>query len=219
MNIEPAPACALDARDDVIVGLLLAGGRGSRFDPSGQADKLMALWKAEPIAIHAARRLQTICHPCFAILGPDKPQLRQSLDTAGLITVVDPRVREGLGASLSVGMTTILERINPSAVAVMLADMPAIQASTLTHLADAWRNRPPGFAAAAPYLGTQRGHPVIFGRSVLRTLCELGGDRGAASVLGSVAVLRVDVDDPGILSDIDTPEDLKRIREAPDASA
>lgn len=217
MNIRTASEGATDLGEQPLVGLLLAGGRGSRFDPSGQADKLMALWRAEPIAVHAARRLRAIGHPCFAVLGPDKPLLRQTLDAAGLITVVDPRVREGLGASLSVGMTTILERLNPSAVVVMLADMPAVRASTLTRLADAWRNRPPGIAAAAPYLGTQRGHPVIFGGSVLRALCTLSGDRGAASVLGSLAVLRVDVDDPGILSDIDTPEDLKRIREAPDA--
>ena len=40
-----------------VVGLLLAGGRGSRFDDSGVRNKLLAAIDGEAVVTHAARRL------------------------------------------------------------------------------------------------------------------------------------------------------------------
>ncbi|MGC2038161.1 MAG: nucleotidyltransferase family protein, partial [Paraburkholderia caledonica] len=43
-------------------------------------------------------------------------------------------------------------------------------------------------------------------------LLRLDGDSGARSLLGSERVMRLDVDDAGILRDIDTPDDLRALR-------
>jgi molybdenum cofactor cytidylyltransferase len=59
------------------------------------------------------------------------------------------------------------------------------------------------------YRGTP-GHPVGFGAAHLPALAALTGDRGARAVLqaSATAPVRIDVDDPGVLRDVDRPEDL-----------
>jgi molybdenum cofactor cytidylyltransferase len=54
----------------------------------------------------------------------------------------------------------------------------------------------------------ERGHPVLFGRAHFAALEALNGDRGAASLLREHPVHWVEVEDPGILQDIDRPADL-----------
>jgi len=67
---------------------------------------------------------------------------------------------------------------------------------------------------APRYRGTP-GHPVLFDHSVFAELRALDGDRGARAVIerdpSRVAIVEVDAPPPG---DVDTPEDLARLRRA-----
>ena len=58
-----------------------------------------------------------------------------------------------------------------------------------------------------------RGHPAIFGRVVLDEVLELPPDRGANLVVGArpERILEVAVDDPGVLVDVDTPEEFRKL--------
>lgn len=202
-------------RSPLIAGLLLAGGRGSRFDPSGHSDKLMAHWKGRPLASHAAQLLRSACDPCLAILPPGKPALKALLEQEGLGTFVSEKVREGLGASLAAGVQELTRRVQPDAIVITLADMPAIHHSSLAKLVAVWRERGGRDLAAAPFFGGQRGHPVIFGSGLFSMLAGLSGDRGAGQALSSSKLLAIELDDPGVVRDVDTIEDLKRM-ERPD---
>jgi len=57
----------------------------------------------------------------------------------------------------------------------------------------------------------QRGHPVGFARKYGSLLSALTGDEGARALIAARqwALQRVDVDDPGVLRDIDHPDDLR----------
>jgi molybdenum cofactor cytidylyltransferase len=57
-----------------------------------------------------------------------------------------------------------------------------------------------------------RGHPVLFSRELFDTLGRLAGDRGAGSVLDRLGdrLARVDVEDEGIVFDVDHQADLER---------
>jgi molybdenum cofactor cytidylyltransferase len=90
---------------------------------------------------------------------------------------------------------------------VALADMPCVGAGTVSRVASALRE---GASIAAPFHGGKRGHPVGFARQWLDSLVTLGGDRGARDLLQAHgdAITRIDVDDPGCLFDVDTPDDL-----------
>ena len=59
----------------------------------------------------------------------------------------------------------------------------------------------------------ERGHPVGFAASLREDLLALRGDAGARGVLQRYAaeVVTVEVDDPGILQDVDTHDDLKNL--------
>jgi molybdenum cofactor cytidylyltransferase len=88
---------------------------------------------------------------------------------------------------------------------IALADMPFVAPDTMETLAHAIGH---GADIAAPVYRGQRGNPVAFSREHLPRLLRLEGDRGARGLLQEFPVREVRVDDPGILRDIDTPEDL-----------
>ena len=67
-----------------------------------------------------------------------------------------------------------------------------------------------GAIIAAPFHRGMRGHPVGFGNACYAALAALTGDEGAKTIVAAHRdrVTRIDVDDAGILRDVDTREDL-----------
>lgn len=90
---------------------------------------------------------------------------------------------------------------------IALADMPWINPVTIAQVADALRS---GAPIAAPAWQGQRGHPVGFSQAFGAELAALTGDGGAKSLIQVYRerVRLVDCADPGVLRDIDAPEDL-----------
>jgi molybdenum cofactor cytidylyltransferase len=60
----------------------------------------------------------------------------------------------------------------------------------------------------------RRGHPVGFAAELYSELVQLSGDEGARRLIARYPAFGIDVDDPGVLQDIDTPADLERVRSA-----
>ena len=62
-----------------------------------------------------------------------------------------------------------------------------------------------------PSYGGERGHPVLFRRSVFPELFEDGLAEGARTVVHRhlLDLLEVGVPDPGVLTDIDTPDEYR----------
>jgi molybdenum cofactor cytidylyltransferase len=91
---------------------------------------------------------------------------------------------------------------------VTLADMPWIRPSTIHRVA---REIEAGARIAAPRYHARRGHPVGFAAEWRERLLELDGDTGAREFVtdGHARVELIDVDDPGVVADIDTPADLR----------
>ena len=65
-----------------------------------------------------------------------------------------------------------------------------------------------------PVKDGQRGHPVLFGRGLRDELLALSGDQGARLVVDAHPkwVVEVDADNPGILTDVDTPQAYRNLR-------
>ncbi len=95
-----------------------------------------------------------------------------------------------------------------SAAMIHLADHPLVKADTFAAVAEAYRQSKEPIVIARQ--DGHRGHPVIFGRSVFAELLDAPEDQGARVVVNANAsrIVYVDVDDPGILLDLDTPEEL-----------
>ncbi|RXZ42115.1 nucleotidyltransferase family protein [Crenobacter cavernae] len=186
-----------------ITGILLAAGRSRRFG----ADKRRAALEEAPLIVHAACALQTALHDTLIVLGADDVTLEAELSSLGFSVTCAPDAALGMGHSLAHG---VAQRPDASGWLIALADMPAIRPDTIQTLADELAT--PSSIVAPYYLG-QRGHPVGFGRAYYAELAALTGDAGARPVLQAHAncVIRVDVDDAGVLVDVDTPADLKRL--------
>lgn len=191
------------------VGILLAAGRGRRFDPAGLRNKLLqplAGAGGAPVVVASARTLLAALLRVVAVVPPDDGGVGATLAALGCEVTICPDADSGMAASLTHALRHALD-VFPTAGAwlVALGDMPHVAPSTLLALADALAD---GAGIVVPTLDGQRGNPVGFGRVHLDDLLALRGEQGARGLLRTHPVREILVDDPGILRDIDTPADL-----------
>ena len=188
-----------------IVGILLAAGKGERFGGGlGKSKLLSASPDGLPIALAAARNLQPACDRLIVVLRPCDTALADLFTAKGFALVVCHDADAGMGHSLAAGV-----RASPEAGAwiVALADMPYIQSTS--HHAVAARLRAGDSLVATKFEG-RRGHPVGFSGRWFDQLSVLTGDQGGKAILeqNSGELNSVEIQDPGVLRDIDRPEDL-----------
>jgi molybdenum cofactor cytidylyltransferase len=203
----------LISSQDTIIGLLLAAGKSSRFiDASGkQSDKLAALLPnthpAQSIIHRSASTLLTACSRSIAVMKPDSPH-QQTMQSLGLQTIIAQLAEHGMGESLAAGARAAIAQ-GASGVIVMLADLPYVKAETVRAIADALRK---GASIAVPRYQGKQGHPVGFNYLHLPTLAALSGDVGAKAVLSQNAtdIAWLELDDQGILIDIDEPDSIQK---------
>jgi molybdenum cofactor cytidylyltransferase len=187
-----------------VVGILLAAGTGSRFG----VDKLLAPLAADAgaaaVGVVACRHLVAAVPDVVAVVRPGDPALAAALAGAGARVVECADVAAGMGASLACGVRA---SAGAQGWVVALADMPWILPDTIARVAAALRD---GAPLAAPFHSGVRGHPVGFGAACRTALEALAADEGAKAVVAAQrdVLLRLDVDDPGVLRDVDTPQDL-----------
>jgi len=96
------------------------------------------------------------------------------------------------------------------AVFLSPVDHPLFSPETVRALLRGFQEqRPP---LVLPALGTRRGHPILLGSSLFPELLEDDLPDGARTVIRRYLEdrLEVPVEDPGILADIDTPEEYLR---------
>ena len=190
-----------------IVGVLLAAGRGERFG----GGKLLVPLPAGPnagvaLGVAACRNLRAAVGGVIAVVRPGDPALVASLAREGAHVVVAANADGGMGASLAAG---IAAASGADGFVVALGDMPWVAPATIRAVVEALRS---GASIAAPRCHGRRGHPVGFGAECYPAMAALGGDAGAREIVAAhgARLTRVDVDDPGILRDVDTPADLDR---------
>lgn len=190
------------------VGILLAAGRGRRFDPSGAHNKLLQpLAGGVPVAVASARNLLSVVPKVIAVVRPADGGVADALRALGCEVTICDDADSGMAASLSHAVRHSLP--DAKAWLIALADMPHVRPATMRALCDAIAG---GAAIAAPVSGGRRGNPIAFGGMHLPALLALAGDEGARGILKANEVTQVHVDDTGIFQDIDTPSDLSGAR-------
>jgi molybdenum cofactor cytidylyltransferase len=184
-----------------IVGLLLAAGSATRFG----SDKLShPLPHGVAIAVQAARQLKSEVPRVFAVVKPGTEQLALQLTNEGCEIVVCENAAEGMGASLA---CAVRAAGRADGYLIALADMPFLRRTTIAAVRDALAT---GVPLVAPYFRARRGHPVGISGAMFEQLLALKGDEGAKSVLmqNQDRLVKIPVGDPGVIRDIDTPDDL-----------
>jgi len=197
-----------------VAAVILAAGMSRRMGTPKQLLRIGGRGLLEHVLENVRRsRVEEI----VLVLGFAAEEIQRGLSLAGVKTVLNPAYEAGMGTSLRTGLAALGERTR--AALVVLADQPFVQPATLDRLI----GRHARLQAESvfpqivlPVYKGFRGNPVLLDRSVFPELMSLNGDVGCRAIFGSHLenIVKVEVDDPGILLDIDSQEDFEKLGQA-----
>jgi len=172
-------------------------------------DKALLAFRGTTFLEHLIAVLSPRVDPLVVVLGHHAELIRRVIPN-GPRVVVNPDYKLGMLTSLQAGIRAL--PADTDAALFTLVDHPAVAAETVDLLIDKYQGTDP--LLAIPQHGERRGHPVIAARSVLDEIVTLPPESSAKDVIRSHRdeTLFVDVDDPGILWDIDLPAEYDKLR-------
>lgn len=189
--------------------VVLAAGRGQRF--RGEGHKLEQVVGGETVLARTLRQALASGLPMVVVTSSAlAPLVRGQVAARDMLVLPD---EDRLGRPMPVGMGhSIAAGVAATGDAqgwlILPADMPMLRPDTLLAVAQALEQDP---IAYAQHRG-RRGHPVGFSTELFSELVALHGDEGARKLLARYPARAVEVDDPGVLIDVDTVEDLQQLR-------
>jgi xanthine/CO dehydrogenase XdhC/CoxF family maturation factor len=100
-----------------------------------------------------------------------------------------------------------------AATLVVLADQPLVKTATIDQIIDDYRQHKPQILI--PLYRGFRGNPVLLDRSVFPEIAVLNGDTGCRAIFGDHLenIRKIEVDDSGVLLDVDRPQDLETLQQ------
>ncbi|AVS71791.1 nucleotidyltransferase family protein [Paracidovorax avenae] len=206
-GLRPASVVSADHPDaratPAVAGIILAAGAASRFG----SDKRRALLPdGTPLLAAVAGSFARVFARTSVVVPPQDDFGLELCARLGLDAVPNERCGEGQGTSLAAAMHWALAQPRLQAVVVGLADMPWVRDDTLAALRDALLQHPG--VPVLPLWQGRPGNPRGIPRRYFASLAQAGGAQAAVHRIAWDAARTVAVDDPGILRDVDTPDDL-----------
>lgn len=211
-----------DPNSSGLAAIVLAAGQSSRFG----GDKRLALLNSktsphDTLLIRSVSNVLPFVDVVIVMLkqsdhGKEQALLGPLIENSKLQIHYSKQAVNGLSGSLKDGLE-YLKAMEVGGLFVILADMPFVQPETFRAMIDSWQKsnghdgkiiRPYFLAEASAE--PRPGNPVLFAREWFEQLAQCEGDTGARHLLQAnpEAVVPVLVSDPGVLKDIDAPEDL-----------
>jgi CTP:molybdopterin cytidylyltransferase MocA len=194
---------------EVIASVLLAAGASRRMG----TPKALLEYRGETFLDRLIRITRVVCDPVIVVLGHQAEQIRGQIKRSAYF-VVNPDPVRGQLSSLQTALAAL--PADADGFAFMPMDCPAVRDDTVVRLAEGFRKRDPGTLLVIPRLGDQRGHPVFAARQIAEELLALPLTAAARDVIHAhiPETQYVDIDDPGILTDVDDPAAYRRLLEA-----
>ncbi|KFF46322.1 MULTISPECIES: nucleotidyltransferase family protein [Pseudomonas] len=187
-----------------VTAIVLAAGQGSRFraEAGADQDKLLAACVGldgviRPVIEQVLRNLPERVVTRWLVTSPGRGEVIRLAEAYGCqVVLLDS---SGMGDSIAAA-------VKASGAAdgwlVVLGDMPFIQSSSIERVIASVEG------ITVPVSAGQYGHPVAFDHTFGPALMALSGDRGAKPLFAQTQVREVQVDDPGVLWDVDVPQRL-----------
>ncbi len=189
----------------LIEAILLAAGESRRM---GYPKPLLQIG-GQTFVEHLSYAMLTAVPRLIVVVGAHSERVRPAIPRDPRIVVVEnPNYARGQLSSIKAGLARV--SLDAAAAMIHLCDHPTVKAQTFAALPDQYvKSQKP--VVIARFRG-HRGHPVLFDRSIFAELMRAPEDQGARVVVDAdlSRVSYVEVDDPGVVLDLDTPEDLTR---------
>lgn len=186
--------------------VVLAAGQGRRF--LGARHKLeQPLGAGTVLGTTLANAIQTRLPVLVVTTAALAPLVADQVAHRDTVVVSDIEARRGMGHSIAAG---VLERASSPGWLILPGDMPLVRPATMLAVAARLDQHP---VAYAQHRG-RRGHPVGFSAELYSELIALSGDEGARRLIARYPGVAAEVDDPGVLVDVDTVADLDAVRAA-----
>jgi molybdenum cofactor cytidylyltransferase len=193
----------------LFAAIVLAAGTSTRM---GTAKQLLRL-DDRPLLQHVLDCVRaSAAKEIVLVLGFAAEEIRRGIDVQNVRVVFNESYRQGMGTSLKAGLSAVDPQC--AGALIVLADQPFVRPATLDLLM-AEHHRSKAQIVIPTYRGF-RGNPVLLDRSVFAEVMALGGDIGCRAIFGDhlEGIVKLPVDDAGILLDIDRQSDFEALRRA-----
>jgi CTP:molybdopterin cytidylyltransferase MocA len=188
-----------------IAAIILAAGRSERM---GQFKPLMSIGEETVIERVIGLFHQTGILGILVVVGCEAELLRPVVEKLGVRGIANPDWEQGMFSSVQAGVRQL--DASCRAFFLMPADMPLVCPGTIRALLEAFNKE--NADVCRPVHGGKRGHPPLISASLIRPILDEKEPAGLRALLARYQSGTVEVacDDPGILIDLDTPDDLKK---------
>ena len=192
----------------MIAGIILAAGASSRMG----SPKALLDYRGETFIERLVRLFSHVCDPVIVALGYHAAQIRPRIEGRAEI-VINPDPDRGQLSSLQTALAALPPRA--SGFLFTTVDCPAVEPQTLTRIVTAFQRRTPATLLVVPSYRGRHGHPVCAAAPLAEEFLALAPSAQAREVVHAhlAQTVYVEVDDPGILVDVDTAEAYRRMTE------
>jgi molybdenum cofactor cytidylyltransferase len=175
----------------------------------GQAKQLLPLGATTVLETTIANVQRSAASEIVLVLGAAADIIRRRPVIAQVKTVFNADYEQGMASSLQAGVAALSPDI--TAALIVLGDQPFVQPATLDQLITA-HSHAAGHMLIPTWQG-KRGNPMLIPRSFFAEVMELKGDTGCRVLFAHHPdkLQNVEVEDEGILLDIDNQEDYRRL--------
>ena len=186
-----------------VAGIILAGGASRRMG----SPKALLPFEGQTFLDRLIDNFAGACQQVVVVLGYQPEQIRAGVQSPAQF-VVNEQHELGQTTSLQCGLRAVDHPVE--AILFTPVDYPAVKTSTVRALVDSFE---PQYPFVIPRYGGRRGHPVLFSGILSFDFLRLPPDAAARDVVHAYAseTRYVDVEDPGVVHDVDNPQDYAEL--------
>jgi CTP:molybdopterin cytidylyltransferase MocA len=186
----------------VAAAIVLAAGMSQRM---GRHKPLLPIGDRAMIAHVVDAFASAHVSPIYVVTGFESPNVMASLGSRQVVQVHNAEYRDGMLSSVKCGVRSARNAMN---FFISLGDQPFISPSTLCEMERSSFDAP----IVRPSYRGKHGHPLLVASRFADEILALGDGETLSDFMKrhTSEINEIDVDDPAVVEDIDTPEDYAR---------
>jgi len=191
----------------MITGIVLAAGDSSRM---GKPKAILPVENTIFLEKICTNLKKAGVGEIVVVLGSHAREIEKIWVKDGEKAVINKKPEDGQLSSLKVGVDEVKAKDGLNSIIICLVDLPQVAVKTYIDLIDFWKEHE--CSIVVPRYNGKGGHPVIIDRKFLNSIRIAPLDEGLHWVMRRHhdSIFKLDVNDPGVVRDVDTMEDYEK---------